>query len=88
MRTLIGGVGVLALAVLWSTRVGAQPGAGPCDYKDIDIARYGYQDLRNPTESHAVGHRVRDTLTVQYTDPAKTTIAGSPVKLRGCNGQL
>lgn len=57
-----------------------------CHYVNIDPEKWGLKELVNPPQIAA-----RDgvfKLSVQYTDPAKTSIAGCPVTLRTYNGQL
>ena len=66
----------------------ATANAGNCAFRPIDVERWGKQTFRNPPEIHAVGGRLSTTLAVQYTDPATTSIAGCPVKLRTYNGAL
>lgn len=60
---------------------------GPCAFTEIDPARWGGQELRNPPVVR-LDDGGADTLNVRYTDPATTRIAGCPVKLRTYNGQL
>jgi FtsP/CotA-like multicopper oxidase with cupredoxin domain len=61
---------------------------GPCAFQPIDVDRYGKQPFQNPPEVRAVNGRLQTTLAVQYTDPARTSIAGCPVRLRSYNGGL
>jgi FtsP/CotA-like multicopper oxidase with cupredoxin domain len=65
----------------------ALPG-GPCAFRPIDVRRWGFQPFRNPPEIRATGGVLSTTLSVRYTDPATTSIAGCPVRLRSYNGQL
>lgn len=69
------------------SRPGRAPG-GPCAFTTIDVDRYGKRPFRNPPEVRAVDGRLQTTLAVQYTDPARTSIAGCPVRLRSYNGGL
>jgi FtsP/CotA-like multicopper oxidase with cupredoxin domain len=59
-----------------------------CEYKDIDVARYGQQPLRNPPEIVSHAGILKIDLHAKYTDPATTSIAACPVRLRSYNGQL
>ena len=52
-----------------------------CAFTEID-ATYAHRPFQNPEE------RGDTTLTVQYTDPNSTTIAGCPVTLRTYDGLL
>ena len=74
-------------ALLGCTSVWSQP-ADPCAYKEIDVDKYGHQELRNPPDIVAPGGALTTTLEVQYTDPKSISIAGCPVTLRTYNGQL
>jgi FtsP/CotA-like multicopper oxidase with cupredoxin domain len=60
-----------------------QPG---CEYKDIDVAKYGNQPFQNPPSIESQNGSLSTTLTVQYTDAAKTSLGGCPLKLRSYNG--
>lgn len=60
----------------------------PCSYHPIDIDKYGKQPFQNPPELHPQNGRLETELTVQYTDPKTTSIAGCGVKLRTYNGKL
>ena len=59
-----------------------------CAYQDIDIQKYGYAPFQNPPEIRSKDGVLDTSFTVQYTDPATTSIAGCPVTLRTYNGQL
>lgn len=59
-----------------------------CDYKPIDINKYGHQPFQNPPDIRAQNGKLNTTLNVQFTDPKTTSIAGCPVKLRTYNGQV
>jgi len=59
-----------------------------CEYKEIDVNKYGRQPFRTVPSEFAKNGHLTTTLNVQYTDPAKTKIAGCPVTLRSYNGQL
>ena len=77
-----------ALAVVLGCTSAWSQVANPCAYTNIDVAKYGRQDLRNPPNISAQGGALTTTLDVQYTDPKTTSIAGCPVMLRTYNGQL
>ncbi len=82
---------LLAACILTAAPAAAQADAspgGPCAYRDIDLARWGYQPFRNAPEIRSVNGRLSTRLEVRYTDRATTRIAGCPVKLRSYNGQL
>jgi FtsP/CotA-like multicopper oxidase with cupredoxin domain len=66
----------------------ATANSGACAFRDIDVNRYGMQTLKNPPEIRARLGAILDSLVVEYTDPAFTSIAGCPVKLRTYNGRL
>lgn len=70
-----------------AAQVDASPG-GPCAYREIDLARWGYQPFRNAPEIRSANGRLSTRLEVRFTDRATTRIAGCPVKLRSYNGQL
>ncbi|MER2514094.1 MAG: multicopper oxidase domain-containing protein [Nitrosomonas ureae] len=59
-----------------------------CAYKPIDIEKYGKQSFQNPPDLDAQNGRLETTLTVQYTDPKTTSIAGCGVRLRSYEGKL
>jgi FtsP/CotA-like multicopper oxidase with cupredoxin domain len=59
-----------------------------CEYKDIDVARFGQKPFQNPPEIVSSNGALKTNLAVQYTNPATTTIADCPVHLRTYNGQL
>ncbi|ROZ76650.1 multicopper oxidase family protein [Ramlibacter sp. WS9] len=77
-----------ALAVALGCTSAWSQATNPCAYTNIDVARYGRQELRNPPNISAQGGALTTTLDVQYTDPKTTSIAGCPVMLRTYNGQL
>lgn len=77
------------LAGFGATGAEAQRAPDPrCAFKDIDVARYGNQPFRNPPEIRARNGRLDTTLVVQYTDPATTSMAGCPLKMRSYYGAL
>ncbi|HSP15323.1 MAG TPA: multicopper oxidase domain-containing protein [Thermoanaerobaculia bacterium] len=59
-----------------------------CRFDPIDVTKYGYQPFQNPPEVRAADHVLQTTLAVMYTDPARVSVGGCPVKLRSYNGQL
>jgi FtsP/CotA-like multicopper oxidase with cupredoxin domain len=59
-----------------------------CEYKPIDVDKYGKQPFQNPPDLRAQNGRLETTFTVQYTDPKTTSIAGCGVKLRTYDGKL
>jgi FtsP/CotA-like multicopper oxidase with cupredoxin domain len=76
----------LVLAAAFATAARADK-AG-CEYKDIDVAKYGEKPFQNPPQ--VVSHNgVLDTrLVAGYTDPNTVSIGGCGVKLRTYNGEL
>jgi FtsP/CotA-like multicopper oxidase with cupredoxin domain len=64
------------------------PRANPCAFGPIDVRRYGFQPFRNPPEIRARRGTLDTTLTVRFTDPATTVLAGCPVTLRSYYGRL
>ena len=75
---------LLALASAQPARAD-KPG---CEYKDIDIARYGERPLQNPPETRSKDGALSMNLIVQYSNPETVSIAGCGVRLRTYNGQL
>ncbi|HEX2078253.1 MAG TPA: multicopper oxidase family protein [Longimicrobium sp.] len=61
---------------------------GRCAFVAIDVDRWGKQEFRNPPEVRSQNGVLNTTLSVQYTDPATTSLAGCPLTLRSYNGQL
>jgi FtsP/CotA-like multicopper oxidase with cupredoxin domain len=59
-----------------------------CEYKDIDVARFGQKPFQNPPEIVSRNGVLKTNLTVQYTNPDTTSLGGCPVHLRTYNGQL
>lgn len=59
-----------------------------CEYKDIDVARYGEKPFRNPPEVTSANGVLKTPLDVQYTDPDTVSIGGCGVKLRTYGGRL
>ncbi len=59
-----------------------------CAYQTIDVEKYGKQPFQNPPDLRAQNGRLETALTVQYTDPKTTKIAGCGVKLRTYGGKL
>lgn len=59
-----------------------------CEYKPIDVDKYGKQPFQNPPDLRAQNGRLETTFSVQYTDPKTTSIAGCGVKLRTYDGKL
>lgn len=59
-----------------------------CEYKPIDVDKYGKQPFQNPPDLRAQNGRLETTLSVRYTDPKTTSIAGCGVKLRTYDGKL
>jgi FtsP/CotA-like multicopper oxidase with cupredoxin domain len=59
-----------------------------CEYKEIDVARFGQRPFQNPPEIVSRNGLLKANLIVQYTNPDTTSIAGCPVHLRTYNGQL
>src|SRR5262245_27016216 len=77
---------LLALSTLATTQAAhaAKPG---CEYKDIDVRRYGEKPFRNPPDIVSRNGVLSTDLIVRYTDPG-TTLAGCEVRLRTYNGQF
>src|SRR5215475_9146529 len=85
-RTSQTAAAALVLAAAFATSASAShPG---CEYKDIDVSKYGEQPFQNPPQG--ISHNgVLDTrLVTRYTDPNAVSIGGCGVKLRTYNGQL
>lgn len=59
-----------------------------CEYRPIDVDKYGKQPFRNPPDVRAQNGRLEASFTVQYTDPKTTQIGGCGVKLRTYDGKL
>lgn len=59
-----------------------------CEYKPIDVDKYGKQPFQNPPDLRAQNGRLETTFTVRYTDPKTTSIAGCGVKLRTYDSKL
>jgi FtsP/CotA-like multicopper oxidase with cupredoxin domain len=76
----------LVLAATFATAARADK-AG-CEYKDIDVARYGGKPFQNPPEIVSLNGVLNAELIARYTDPNATSIGGCGVKLRTYNGQL
>jgi FtsP/CotA-like multicopper oxidase with cupredoxin domain len=75
-----------ALFALLAPAVGAH--VDGCEYKFINAAEYGNQPFQNPPEYSSQNGKLNTVLAVKYTDPASTSLAGCPLKLRTYNGQL
>src|SRR5262245_16220999 len=59
-----------------------------CEYKDIDVARYGRKPFQNPPEVVSRNGALTTPLATQYTDPTSVSIGGCGVRLRTYNGAL
>jgi FtsP/CotA-like multicopper oxidase with cupredoxin domain len=59
-----------------------------CEYKTIDVAKYGEQPLKNPPEIRSSKGVLKTDIVVQYTDPERLIVAGCPIHLRTYGGQL
>lgn len=80
---------VLSLALGSSPVLAEDNALNPlCAFKPINVDQYGHKPFQNPPEIKSQNGMLNTTLTVQYTDPKTTSIAGCPVKLRTYNGQL
>lgn len=76
-------------AVGGGTASAAAPVNPDCQYKEIDIQKYGLNPYADaPVIRSGADHVLTATLDIAYTDPAKTSIAGCPVHLRTYNGAL
>jgi FtsP/CotA-like multicopper oxidase with cupredoxin domain len=71
-----------------ATPTSATGPVGRCPYVPIDAGKYGRQPFRNPPEEHSVGGRLDTTVTVEYSDPATTSIGGCGLHVRSYNGNL
>jgi FtsP/CotA-like multicopper oxidase with cupredoxin domain len=86
IRCLHGTVVVAFAAVMVAAPAqAAKPG---CEYKDIDVNRYGSKPFQNPPEVVSRNGVLSTDLVVRYTDPSTVSIAGCPVQLRTYNGRL
>jgi FtsP/CotA-like multicopper oxidase with cupredoxin domain len=59
-----------------------------CEYKDIDVARYGEKPLQNPPDIVSRNGVLTTDLVAQYTDPNTLSIGGCPLHLRTYGGKL
>lgn len=80
----------LALALLVAAAITSPAHADKagCEYKDIDVAKYGQKPFQNPPEIVSVNGVLSTQLAVRYTDPTAISIGGCGVHLRTYNGQL
>lgn len=76
------------LGLSWVALLPAQTPNPACAYQEIDPAKWGMKELQNPPNIRASGGVLRAVLSVQFTDPKKTSLAGCPLTLRTYNGQL
>jgi FtsP/CotA-like multicopper oxidase with cupredoxin domain len=81
---------ILALAAVLATAyAGAARADKPgCEYKDIDVARFGEKPFQNPPEIVSSNGVLKTELVTEYTDPNTVSIAGCGVKLRTYGGRL
>lgn len=79
---------IVSTLLLGSSFASAGKNHPSCAYEPIDIEKYGKQPFQNPPDRHAQNGRLETVLTVQYTDPKTTSIAGCGVKLRTYEGKL
>ena len=82
---ILSGAGVLAAAAL--TAMPALAERSGCEYRDIDVARYGSKPFQNPPEIVSRNGILTAELATRYTDPAAISIGGCGVTLRTYNGQ-
>jgi len=67
----------------------AAPSNPACAYQDIDIQKYGLQPFADaPVIRAGTDHILTATLSIAYTDPVTTSIAGCGVHLRTYDGKL
>ena len=80
----------LALAAAFAAAAAGAANAerAGCEYKDIDVSRYGEKPFQNPPEITSANGVLKAGLDVAYTDPTKVSIGGCGVTLRTYNGQL
>jgi FtsP/CotA-like multicopper oxidase with cupredoxin domain len=83
--SLAGGAALAATTFVATPAFAEKPG---CEYKDIDVQRYGGKPFQNPPEIVARGGMLSTALVTRYTDPAKISIGGCGVKLRTYGGEL
>jgi FtsP/CotA-like multicopper oxidase with cupredoxin domain len=78
-----------AMAMKTAAPAPVLPPAPGCAYQTIDIQKYGMQTFADaPVVRSGANHTLTTTLSIAYTDPATTTIAGCHVHLRTYNGKL
>ena len=81
--------GILAVTVLAAMGIsGARADKPGCEYRDIDVSRYGEKPFHNPPEIVASNGGLKTELVAQYTDPSTVSIAGCGVTLRTYGGRL
>jgi FtsP/CotA-like multicopper oxidase with cupredoxin domain len=85
---LIRSAAVLAAAMASSLATAAWADKPGCEYKDIDVAKFGEKPFQNPPEVASRNGVLDVVLAARYTDPSAITIGGCGVRLRTYNGQL
>jgi FtsP/CotA-like multicopper oxidase with cupredoxin domain len=79
-------VGLNLLALCYADPAAAdKPG---CEYKDIDVTRYGEKPFQNPPDIVSRNGVLATDLVAQYTDPNTLSVAGCPLHLRTYGGKL
>ena len=78
----------LAVAIAAVSACAAKADRAGCEYKDIDVARYGEKPFRNPPDIVSANGVLKGGLDVQYTDPNTVSIGGCGVTLRTYGGRL
>jgi len=66
----------------------AQADRPGCEYKTIDVGKYGEKPLQNPPEIRSHNGVLTTDLVVQYSNPETLNVAGCPLHLRTYGGQL
>jgi hypothetical protein len=75
-----------SLVIAATSVTAARADKAGCEYKDIDVARYGEKPFHNPPEIVSHNGVLKAELIARYTDPNTTGIGGCGVKLRTYNG--
>src|SRR6476659_4009729 len=75
----------LTAAIVTSTARAQKPG---CEYKDIDVARFGEKPFQNPPEIVSKDGVLSTELATRLTNPNTVSIGGCGVMLRTYNGAL
>jgi FtsP/CotA-like multicopper oxidase with cupredoxin domain len=78
----------LVCAIVAASAGAAYADKAGCEYKDIDVAKYGNKPFQNPREVVSKDGVLTGELVTRYTDPTTISIGGCGVRLRTYEGQL